>query len=333
MWIIEPVGARTEPPPPLRGLWPGAIPRGSLTVLDGDPGTAKSLLTIDLAARLTRGGPWPDGSAADESSAAVLFCAEDQKARTVEPRLIAAGADLNRVYVFGTPDCPSGPVCLPRDLSQVADVLRLVRPGLVVFDPLALFLPAGGDGPAVRPVLTELVRLAARYGVAIVLLRHLLKASLARALYRGHGSIGIVGAARSGLLASADPANPDRFVLAPTKSNLGPMPPALAYRVRRDGAGSVQWLGPCPVTADEAVRGRPEAKSTRRGALSVADWLAWRLDAGPVPAGEVLARARAEGIGERTLNLAKGLVGVQSRLVYRNGGRRWEWSLPVRGDG
>jgi hypothetical protein len=43
-------------PEPVTWLWPGWLAAGKLAVLDGDPGQGKSLVTLDLAARLSRGG-------------------------------------------------------------------------------------------------------------------------------------------------------------------------------------------------------------------------------------------------------------------------------------
>ena len=44
---------------PAEWLWPGYIPLGETTILEGHPGTNKSSLTADLAARLTRGTAMP----------------------------------------------------------------------------------------------------------------------------------------------------------------------------------------------------------------------------------------------------------------------------------
>src|SRR5262249_47866300 len=199
---------------------PNYLPRGALVVLDGDPECGKSMLTVDVAARVSRGGDWPDGSPAGPPGQAILFAAEDARARVVRPRLLAAGADPNRVFVFGTPDSADRPPSLPRDLPEVAALVELVTPDLLVFDPLPYFLSGGVSMSIVRSVLGALAELAARQDVTIVLVRHLTKRRGMKALYRGLGAIGIVGAARAGLLTARDPADASRFVLTPTKSNL-----------------------------------------------------------------------------------------------------------------
>ena len=84
---------------PLDWLWPHYLPRGKLVILDGDPEMGKSLLTIDLIARLGRGGPLPDGSTPAGHVTSVLLSAEDDPADTIRPRAEAAGADLDRLVL------------------------------------------------------------------------------------------------------------------------------------------------------------------------------------------------------------------------------------------
>src|SRR5262245_64802600 len=103
MWQVEPIAVDTTAPDQVHWLWPNVIPRRSLVVLDGDPECGKSMLTIDIAARLSRGADWPDGSPGGPPGTVVLFPAEDLRAQVVRPRLLAAGADANQVYVFGCP--------------------------------------------------------------------------------------------------------------------------------------------------------------------------------------------------------------------------------------
>src|SRR5438105_8681917 len=81
-------------------LWPGRLALGKLAILDGDPGLGKSLLTLDLCARLSTGRPMPDGSPGPDVASSVVLNGEDGGADTVAPRLEALGADLDRVFVL-----------------------------------------------------------------------------------------------------------------------------------------------------------------------------------------------------------------------------------------
>jgi AAA domain len=326
---VESIGIVGSPPTPAtygRWLWPNVIPRGSVTVLDGDPGSAKSLLTIDLAARLTRGGKWPDGAAGASQGTAISFCAEDEREKTVLPRLVVASGDTSRVVVRGTPDDADGAPLLPDDMAVVEELVRVHRPGLLVFDPLSLFVSSLG---VTRRTMRDLVRLAVTYGPAIVLVRHLIKLHFARAMSRGLGSMGVIGAARAGFLAAHDPTDLSKFVLTPTKANLGPLPPALGYRVRvANGQAVIEWLGPTGTTAEDAARGPKRATAERPDVVMAADWLVRALDKGERPAVEVLEEAMAIGISERTLYRAKAAVRVESRVSNKDGKRIWKWALP-----
>jgi AAA domain len=131
MWQIEPIAVDASDPERVPFLWPNVLPRGALVVLDGDPECGKSMLTIDLAARLSRGADSPNGSPGGPPGTAVLFAAEDSRKRVVRPRLLAAGADTKRIYMFGCPDSPDRPPTLPRDLPELTALIELVRPELL----------------------------------------------------------------------------------------------------------------------------------------------------------------------------------------------------------
>lgn len=77
---------------PVSRLWKNLIPYGELTIVEGDPSTNKSTMTLDLAARVSTGSEMPDGTTGDAGSV-VLFTTEDSISKTIKPRLLAANAD------------------------------------------------------------------------------------------------------------------------------------------------------------------------------------------------------------------------------------------------
>src|SRR5581483_11459691 len=93
---------------PLSWLWPGRLALGKLAMLDGDPGLGKSLVTLDLCARLSKGRAFPDGAAGPGRAAAIVFNGEDSAEHTIRPRLQALGADLKRVFVLRAEDTSAG---------------------------------------------------------------------------------------------------------------------------------------------------------------------------------------------------------------------------------
>jgi hypothetical protein len=312
-------------PTALDWLWPWYLARGKLAILDGDPEMGKSLLTIDLIARLSRGGPLPDGAPLTRPGTSVLLSAEDGAADTIRPRAEAAGADLSRLVL---PSCGGRVARFPEDLPHLEGLVQDCGADLVVIDPLMAFLPpkvAANLDQCVRQALTPLAGLAARTGCAVLFLRHLTKTGRDRAVYRGQGSVGIVAAVRTALFVAAPPSDSTGRVLAVAKSNVGRRPPALGYRVVESASGQpvVEWTGPVDLTADEACRARPAVGVRARDRAS--DWLKRELVGGPRTAAELYTAAAAAGIPERTLERAKAALRVSSHRTYDSRSRRGEW--------
>ena len=327
-------------PEPLRWLWPGRIPAGKITVLDGDPGLGKSTLLCEVAARISRGDPLPGGEPS-EPRGVLLFSAEDDVYDTIRPRIDAAGGDPKRIVFFvAVPDgTETGrPFALPRHLPILEDLVRRVDAALVVFDPLVAFLPTGVSASSdqqVRHALGALKASAERTGAAVVVVRHLNKSPSANPLYRGAGSIGIIAAARSGLLLTADPDDPDRRILAQSKGNLARPPASLAFRledVPNATVARVIWDGESPWTAAELLqRGAPmppvvDGDETLSAVAAARVWLREALAAGPRPALELRYDAATWGIGEKALYAARKLEDITT-FKERISRGRWFWML------
>jgi hypothetical protein len=324
----------TVPPERVSWLWEGRIPLGKLTLLDGDPDLGKSTMSLDLAARVSRGQSMPDGSPGLGPADVILLSAEDGLADTVRPRLDAAGADCTRVSVFtvaipGGDDLPS----IPDDLGALRQAITGRNAVLVVVDPLMAFL--GGDVNShrdqdVRRALAPLARVAEETGCAVVVLRHNSKAQQSNVLYRGGGSIGIIGAARSGLVVGQDPEDETRTILAVAKANLGPKLPSLAYRIVGDpnGAGRVDWLGPTAHTAKDLLR-EPPSQEERSQTDQACDVLRELLADGKVDAKQARRQVMdGAGVSSRTVDIAKARLGVIAEREGYGPGGRWVWRLP-----
>jgi hypothetical protein len=322
----------------VRWLWPGRIPLGKLTVLDGDPGMGKSTLTLTIAAKVSTGSPFPDG-ARPEPADVILLSAEDDIGDTIRPRLEAAGADVNRVFVLPDvqeEDKPPRPPELPLDLDRLEAMAKERAAALVVIDPLMAFLSGAIDAHRdqdVRRALASMAYMAARTGAAVLIVRHMNKSSGANPLYRGGGSIGIVGAARAALLAAPDPDDDGRRILAVNKNNLAAMPDALAYRLVEDeryGVARIIWDGATAHKAADLLRlpardDDGEAPAREEGEAFLRELLA----SGPVPARQVKAEAREAGIAERTLDRARQAIGARTRRDGFGPGARYVWELPA----
>jgi AAA domain len=312
----------------VRWLWEPYLPLGKLVVLDGDPGVGKSLLTLELAARLSRGGPLPDGSAATRPHITLLLSGEDNAIDTVRPRAEAAGADLDRIVVVNPVEGTL--MRFPADLGILEELVRSRHVDLVVIDPIMAFLPgvAANADQCVRGVLNMLAGLAERTDCTILLVRHLRKQSAAKSVHRGLGSVGIIGAVRAGLLVAVHPADPAQRVLAVTKTNLGRTPPTLGFQVRSADSlrATIEWTGTLELSADALGTPVPAALFPRDRA---GDWLIRELAGGPRKASDLLAAAVVANIPEQTLRRAKDEVRVKSQLVYGDDDERiWYWYDP-----
>lgn len=250
-------------------LWTGFIPFGKHVLLEGDPDVGKSTLTIDLAARVTTGANMPDRTPGCEPGGVLILSAEDDPEDTIGPRLMAAGADLERVHHarFTLAGIEREPTICEADIAQIEKAVRDHGIKLVVIDPMTAYL----DGSVrvyvdhdVRRALLPLKRLAERTGIALLVIRHWTKAPNLSAQHRGGGSIGITAAARGVLSVGFDPddQNPDqnkrKRVLSVAKLNVGargiPREFHLEYMAEH-GACCIVWGGESRHTADTLSAG------------------------------------------------------------------------------
>lgn len=99
-WSAKLTQASTINPLAIKWLWPQWIASGKLTILAGAGGTGKTTVALNLAATLTNGGEWPDGANCTQEGNVLIWSSEDDAADTLIPRLIAAGADMNKVHII-----------------------------------------------------------------------------------------------------------------------------------------------------------------------------------------------------------------------------------------
>ncbi len=325
-------------PEPIRWLWPGRIALGKLTLIAGDPGLGKSLLSLDVAARVSTGSGWPDAPhEAGPPGGVVLLSAEDDAGDTIRPRLDAAAADVSRVTMLqaihpggGTGGDSGRPFNLAEDLPALEDAVRAVPDcRLVIIDPVTAYLGGAVDShkaAEVRALLAPLGALAARCGVAVLAVTHLNKSAGGPAIYRAMGSLAFAAAARAAWAVTRDRDDPRRRLMLPLKNNLAPDLGGLAYSIEAMGAGGQPVLAwepePVALSADEALGpDRGDGGATERAA----EWLADALADGPQPARELFERAERAGIRKRTLERAKGRVGA---VAVKGGfGAGWEWRI------
>jgi len=325
-------------PLPINWLWPNRIALGKLTMIAGDPGLGKSLLSIELAKHVTKGIRWPVDNTVCPTGDVILLSAEDDLADTIRPRLDAAGANPNKVYILESIkeiDKHSGEV-IKRSFSLKCDVAAIEQvleqhpqTKLIIIDPISAYL-SGADShnnADIRGLLSPLSELANKKKVAIVVITHLNKGSgQGSAMYRATGSLAFVAASRAVFIVARDPDDPDRRLFLPIKNNLGPDRTGFAYRIIEadNGAAIIEWEDETiTISADDALALLSnEEKSERQQAIV---FLERELKDGPVDAKELIKSADACGIAKRTLYRAKSELGVES--YKKDFAGSWAWKL------
>lgn len=327
---LAPLCVASVDPQEIEWLWPGRLPAGKLVVVDGDPSFGKSTLTGDWCARVTRGHGWPDAELNTCSpAAALLISGEDDIAATIRPRLGAAGAVLERCHVLQAR--PDGTLpTLPSDVAEIERLIGTLNARLCVIDPITAYLDpelSAHKDQHVRRALAPLALAAERTGCCIVIVRHLTKTAGGSALYRGQGSIGVIAAARVGLIVARDPDDDNARVIAISKCNIAREAPSLRFTLESAGSvARIKYLGTSTHTAT-SLCAAPATEGEQSALDEAAAFLESELAGGGIAAKQVFKAARDAGISEPTLRRAARKLGVEKSKRTFSGG--WEWSLPA----
>ena len=269
---------------PVEWLWKPYLPFGKLSVLQGNPGEGKTYFAMHLAAACTNGKLLPNMEHMEPFNV-IYQTAEDGLGDTVKPRLIEAGADLDRV--------------------------------LVIIDPIQAYLGSDVDmnrANEVRPIFMRLGQVAQRTGCAILLIGHLNKAAGMQSLQRGLGSIDIAAAVRSVMFIGKLKHDPTMRILTHEKSSLAPPGASLAFSLGDEGG--FRWVGEYDITADEMLSGIEPQRETKT--QQAKDLICTLLAGGKQVLSEDIDKAALErGIPGRTVRDAKRELGdaLKSKIV------------------
>jgi hypothetical protein len=318
-------------PEKIEWVWEGRIARGEHTTIAGDPGAGKSQLTMSIVAAVTTGSLWPCDEGRAPLGNAVILSAEDSVARTLIPRLMAAGADLNRIHIVSATydqDRNGNQMFnLQSDLDLLEQTIRNIgNVVLVTIDPVSAYMGGGFDSHKnveVRRVLQPVTELAARTNAAVLSVTHFAKANSStntKAMHRFIGSVAFTAAPRAAFVVTEDPDDKDRKLFLHAKNNLAKPPQGLAFRLEQTLIGedndilasSVVWESqPVDMTANEVLAAGGNAD---RSSLDEAmDFLREELRAGEAEFKVIDTQAKKAGIAPRTLKRARAELGIVSR--------------------
>lgn len=323
-------------PESVHWLEPGRIAMGKVNMIAGDPGLGKSFMTMELAARASRG---EIGSA---MARVVIMSAEDDPCDTIVPRLKNMCANLANIEIVegirreagGFVDLPS----LDRDVDKLEEMIEDIHPvSLLIIDPISAYMGTtdSNNNAEVRKVLARLSALAERTGAAVVCVTHLNKdnGSGRKAVYRTMGSLAFTAAARTVQLVTKyqstpgqdDPGAKEKRIVSMVKNNLGRIMPARVYILRDPGICT--WLDEeVDIDADHFANGNVTFDAGETKGDKAVEFLEGMLAGGAVAARDVFERGEAMGHNKRTLQRARVTVGAVTMKL----GDVWYW---MRDDG
>jgi hypothetical protein len=318
-------------------LWRGRLAAGKMTILDGDPGLGKSTAALDIAARITTGEPFPGEVSRRPPRGVVVLSAEDGLADTVVPRFMAAGGDLDRIGAMTgvlVPDGPELAVTIPDQLAAIQTAIRERDAALLIIDPLVAHFSQtinANNDQQVRTALKPLATMLEETRCASFMLRHMNKADSKQVLYRGGGSIGIIGAARFGLVAARDPDDDLARIIAITKCNLGVEPPSLRYRLEgvpgTDVARVVWDVDASRYSAADLLAGSDD-HDDRDDHDEAVLWLEHLLGEREISRQEVYRDGKKNSFSDRSIKRAKKVLKVLSKRSEFQG--EYVWCLPPK---
>lgn len=333
-------------PEPITWLWNGWLAAGKMHILGGAPGTGKTTISMGLAATVTTGGRWPDGTRSLAGNV-VIWSGEDDPADTLIPRLALSGADLSRVYFVA--DIREGAERRSFDPARDMEPLhrKLAQIGgvrLLIVDPIVSAIVGDSHKNAeVRRGLQPLVDLAASMRCALLGITHFSKGTGGRdPVERLTGSLAFGALARVVLVAAKhqEEGEDGRTVrlFCRAKSNVGADGGGFAYDLHQAELKTHPGIFASSVLWGEAVEGAARellatADATGDdgdgGALSDAKrFLVDLLMDGPMRAGEVFKDADQAGYSKRSIQRAANAL----KIERHKGGMRagWTWRLPPK---
>lgn len=337
-------------PQPVTWGWQDRIPMGSLTMAAGREGTGKSQFSIHLAACISN-GTLP-GAFEGEPRNVVILAGEDSYRHTIAPRLIAAGADCERVYRMDVTEIETGEdliISLPVDNRLLEDALHQYQVALTILDPLISLVGSGlntHNERETRQALDPLVKIADRTGSMMLGIGHFNKSTGntdAASLITGSGAFKNVPRAVFGFVKDTSNDSGDR-VMTQVKNSLGRDDlPSLSYQIEpveiptptgQAITSRLIWTGESDRTVSEVLADSQRDPEERQEAEDCASFIRSYLTdcGGSAPSNDVMKAARAAGFTDSQVRTSKRRIKAKSERHGFGPGATWYTSIDVIDD-
>lgn len=327
-------------PVPVAWLWKFWLALKKLHILAGAPGQGKTTLALNMAATVTIGGSWPDGTRCAAANI-LIWSGEDDPADTLLPRLLAAGADRDRCFfVQGARlDGEILPFDPARDLGRLREAIAEISGvSLLIVDPVVSAVTGDSHkNGEVRRALQPLVDLADACNCAVLGITHFSKGGQGGdPSQRVVGSVAFTAVARVVMVAAkvkAEEEGQDVRILARAKSNIGPDDGGFEYHLEQCeplpgiAASRIAWGRSVDGTARELLTDPDEDESETPAEKSELAMLMWaELKDGPVSSKAVESALIGQGYSKKQIRTAREKMFIKPQKSGMGAG--WYWSLP-----
>lgn len=299
-------------------LWFPYLPKGMVSIIQGDPKCGKTFMLIDIISRITTGDYKPLSDEKFDVGNVVFQNSDDPIEYSLKERFEKQKADTTRVFCVDEKQ----EKLYFNNLEKLKKLIEEQKPVLVVIDPIQAYM---GDGDSnsmvqVRNALAPLKTLAEQYNVAIVLVQHLKKGNETKAIYKGAGSIDFVGFARSMLMVVKDTENDERLFIH-TTSNVAKEGNCLSYKITEKG---LEWLeDKGEVNADELANQDTNTKFENAKNF-ILGCVASKKE---ISANELQDLCKIGGFSKRTFNGARSILNKNNKICpFKKCGKNY-WCL------
>lgn len=324
---------------PVHWIWKDRIAEGTLALLAGREGIGKSTLAYTLVAQITKGTL--EGDHYGKPRGVIIVATEDSWEFTIVPRLVAAQANLDKVFRADPVDEDEYGISLPRDVDELSMIAKENGVGFILLDPLMSRVDSKLDSHKdhdVRKALEPLVKMAIASQAAVLGLIHVNKSGSTDPLSTLMGSRAFSAVARAVLYVAENPENREEKVMMQAKNNLGRSDlPELAYTLNQVTVGmfgdeiitsvALQWAGEKDVGTTKSFLS-PKSQTQKTKAEQVEEWLETRLQNGPVPSQDIKDEGKEMGFSEATIKRKFSEMGGIAKRTGHGKTMMSTWELP-----
>lgn len=296
-------------------IWKNRIPKGTLTIVEGDGGRGKSTIIADICSRLSTGIRLPDDDTERPPMKILLLVAEDDPNSVLRPRFETHEANLFNIHIE-----TQAMTLNTKGILAITEAVITRKYDLIVIDPIVSFLGQRIDmnkSNDVRSIMGPLISLSRETGCTIIVVRHFNKSRDGLASQRGAGSVDFRNAARSVLqIVQCE----GKTYLALEKSNYATRAKTLPFSISPEN-GRVCWGQPCDLSADD-LHFESQGGMDRSALDEACEFLKIELKE-PKPVKDIFKSSRENGISDKTLQRASKKLNVKKIKTSSC----WEWSL------